>query len=182
VGRVRSVNVGTPRPLLTPAKGEVLSGIVKTPVAGPRRIAFHNIEGDRQADLRVHGGERKAVYAYPYEHYARWAEELARTDIAPGQFGENLTTEGLLETTVRIGDRLRVGTALLEVTQPRSPCFKLAARMGLPAFPRLFLKSGRSGWYLRVIEEGNVEAGDPIVREIEGAGPTVLELLREDVG
>ena len=176
-----SVNVGTPRPLLTPAKGEVLSGIVKTPVDGRRRVVAHNIEGDRQADLRVHGGETKAVYCYPHEHYARWAEELSRADLVPGQFGENLTTLGLLETQVRVGDRLRVGSALLEVTQPRSPCFKLAARMGLPEFPRLFLRSGRSGWYLRVVEEGDVGAGDVIVREFAGAGPTVLEALRDDV-
>ena len=178
---MRSVNVGTPRPLLTPAKGEVLSGIVKSPVSGARRIHQHNVEGDAQADLRVHGGERKAVYAYPHEHYASWAAELGRT-LAPGQFGENLTTEGLLETTVRVGDRFRVGTALLEVTQPRSPCFKLAAHMGMPEFPRLFLRSGRSGWYLRVLEEGEVGAGDAVVREVQGPGPTVLEMLREDVG
>ncbi len=181
-GRVVSLNVGMPRPLLTPGKGEVLSGIVKSPVAGRRRVVRHNVEGDGQANLAVHGGEMKAVYAYAFEHYPAWARALGRETLPMGFFGENLTTEGLLEETVRIGDRFRVGTALLEVTQPRQPCYKLAAHVGRPDFPKLFTQSGRSGWYLMIVEEGDVGAGDTVARVVEGAGPTVLELFRERMG
>jgi len=182
VGRVVSLNVGTPRPLMTPGKGEVLSGIVKTPVAGRCRVVRHNVEGDRQADPRVHGGERKAVYAYPYEHYAAWSRALRHEYLPMGYFGENLTTEGLLETEVRMGDRYRIGTALLEVSEVRTPCYKLAAHVGRPDFPKLFARSGWSGWYLKVVEEGDIGAGDQIEREIAGAGPTVLEVFREAMG
>jgi MOSC domain-containing protein YiiM len=164
---------------MTPGKGEVLSGIVKAPVTGRRRVLRDNVDGDGQADLRVHGGERKAVYVYPYEHYGSWSRELGRQGLPMGLFGENLTTEGLLESAVRIGDRYGIGTALLEVTQPRSPCYKLAAHMGRADFPRLFTESGRCGWYLRVVEEGEIAAGDWIVREVAGEGPTVAEVFRE---
>jgi MOSC domain-containing protein YiiM len=181
-GRVVSLNVGVPQPLMTPGNVEVLSGIVKVPVTGRRRVVRHNVDGDGQADPRVHGGEMKAVYAYPYEHYGFWSRELPRQGLPMGLFGENLTTEGLVEADVRIGDRFGIGTALLEVTQPRQPCFKLAAHIGRPDFPKLFARSGRSGWYLRVVEEGEIGAGDWIVREVAGAGPTVLELFRETMG
>ncbi len=181
-GRVVSLNVGTPQPLVTPDRGEVLSAIVKAPVTGRRRVVRHHVDGDAQANLAVHGGERKAVYAYPYEHYGPWSRELGRQGLALGLFGENLTTEGLLETGVRIGDRYGVGTALLEVTQPRSPCYKLAGHIGVPDFIRRFAASGRCGWYLRVVEEGEIAAGDWIVKEVAGEGPTVAEVFREKMG
>jgi MOSC domain-containing protein YiiM len=163
IGRVAAVSVSGGRQV--PHNGQIVgTGIFKEPVQGrvmARRLGF---EGDRQVDLRYHGGEHKAVYAYPHEHYAAWAAELRRDDLGPGQFGENLTTEGLLETTVHVGDRFRAGGALLEVTQPRVPCFKLGIKMGDPEFPKIFLKSMRCGFYLRVIEEGAIGAGDPIER------------------
>ncbi len=174
--RIASVNVGLPAELAT-RDGVVLSGIVKRPVAGPVRVGPVNLEGDGQADLSVHGGPDKAVYAYPREHYATWAAELGRADLTPGFFGENLTIEGLTEDEVRIGDRLRAGTALLEVSQPRLPCFKLAARVGEPAFAKPFLRSGRTGWYLRVVEEGVVAEGDAVERAGRAVGSmTVREV------
>ncbi len=166
--RVASVNVGMPAPLHRPDGGEVPSGIVKAPVAGRVRVRRTNLDGDGQADLTVHGGPDKAVYAYPAEHYPVWAAELGRDDLAPARFGENLTVEGLLEDDVLVGDRFRMGTALLEVSQPRIPCFKLGIRMGDPGFLKPFLRSGRTGFYLRVLEEGDVAAGDPITREGRG--------------
>lgn len=159
--RVLSVNVAQPEPVAVP-DGRVLTAIFKRPVEGAINVARRNLEGDRQADLRVHGGLDKAVYAYPSEHYSVWREELARNDFTFGQFGENLTTEGLLEDDVRIGDRYRIGTALFEVSQPRFPCFKLGIRMNDPAFVKTFFKSRRVGFYLRVIEEGALQAGDTI--------------------
>ena len=168
--RVVSVNVGMPASL-PGTEGAVISGIVKTAVPGRVAVAPTNLAGDGQADLTVHGGPDKAVYAYPHEHYARWAAELSRDDLEPGRFfGENLTTEGLDEGEVHIGDRFRVGTALLEVSQPRVPCYKLAIRMGDGAFARPFLASGRTGFYLRVVEQGDVAAGDAIEREARGEG------------
>lgn len=170
---IRSVNVGRPREL---AVGErtVLSGIVKEPVSGRVGVGPTNLDGDAQADLTVHGGADKAVYAYPMEHYAHWRAALGRDDLFPGHFGENLTTEGLLEDDVRVGDVLRAGSARLEVSQPRVPCFKLAARMGDPGFARPFLRSGRVGFYLRVLEEGEVGAGDAVVRERRGEGDLTI--------
>jgi MOSC domain-containing protein YiiM len=166
--RITSVNVGMPAPLRRADGAEVPSGIVKAPVAGRVHVGRVNLDGDGQADLTVHGGPDKAVYAYPAEHYPRWAEELARDDLRPGHFGENLTVEGLDEDDVLVGDRFRMGTALLEVSQPRIPCFKLGIRMGDPGFLKPFLHSGRSGWYLRVLEEGDLAAGDAIVRDGRG--------------
>ncbi len=156
-----SLNVGTPREVEGP-KGPVMTGIFKSPVSGRITLPKHNLDGDGQADPRYHGGADKAVYAYPYEHYAYWREQLDRSDFTFGQFGENLTTEGLLETEVHIGDVFRVGTAVVQVTQPRQPCFKLGIRMGMPEIVKLFLESERSGFYLRVVEEGELAAGDPI--------------------
>lgn len=170
--RVMSLNVGRPA-TLTRGDRSVRTGIVKRPVDGPRTARALNLDGDGQADLRVHGGPDKALYAYPSEHYPRWEEELGR-ELAYGTFGENLTTSGLHEAAVVIGDRLRVGAALLEVTQPRVPCAKLALRMDDPAFGRRFLASLRSGFYLRVIEEGAIAAGDPIA--IEGRGEGALSV------
>jgi MOSC domain-containing protein YiiM len=176
--RVLSVNISGAREV--EHNGRIVgTGIFKEPVAGRVRVTRRTLEGDRQVDLRVHGGVDKAVYAYPHEHYAVWASEEGRDDFAPGQFGENLTTEGLLEEDVRVGDRFRIGTALLEVTQPRVPCYKLGIKMGDPTFPKRFLASGRSGWYLRVLEEGDIGAGDPIDRvRVDPAGITISDLYR----
>lgn len=161
--KLLSVNVGQPRPV--PYRdGVVSTGIYKEPVAGRVWARRLNIEGDGQADLRVHGGEHKAVYAYPFEHYAFWKQDLGRNDFVSGQFGENLTVEGLLEDTVRIGDIYRVGEALLQVSQPRSPCFKLGIRMGDESFVSRFTAENRTGFYLRVLEEGRIAAGDAIER------------------
>ncbi len=159
--KLRSVNVSGITQVLH--NGELVStGIFKKPVDGPVPVGQSQMSGDQQADLRNHGGPDKAVYGYPWEHYAYWSEELGRDDLLPGQFGENLTTEGLLESEVSIGDRLRIGSVLLEVSQPRMPCFKLGIRMKLPGFPKVFLKSGLVGFYFRVLEEGTLEAGDAI--------------------
>jgi MOSC domain-containing protein YiiM len=166
---VESVNVGLPRRVAHEGR-TVTTGIYKEPVAGRVMVRATNLEGDRQADLRVHGGADKAVYLYPAEHYPHWRETLAPAELAPGWFGENLTTRGVLEDETWIGDVLRVGEALLEVSQPRVPCAKLAMKAGDPAFGGPFLRSGRSGFYLRVREEGEVGAGDAIVREGRGEG------------
>jgi MOSC domain-containing protein YiiM len=176
--RIVSVNVGMPAPLRG-GEGDVTSGIVKAPVSGSVRVGRTNLEGDGQADLTVHGGPDKAVYAYPVQHYAAWAAELARDDLVTGIFGENLTLEGIDEEGVLIGDRFRMGSALLEVSQPRIPCFKLGIRMGDPHFLKPFLRSGRTGFYLRVVEEGRLAAGDPVERVSRGdGGVTVREVAR----
>ncbi len=158
-----SVNVGMPRTL---AQGDrtVTTGIFKEPVAGPVFLRRLNLDGDGQADLRVHGGEYKAVYVYPLEHYAFWAGELGRDGFSCGQFGENFTITGLLEDAVCIGDEFQVGEARVQVSQPRSPCFKLGIRMGDDQFPARFAAANRTGFYLRVLEEGVVTVGDAIVR------------------
>ena len=175
---LRSVNVGLPQPLAT-HKGDVQSGIIKTPVAGRVRAHRLGLAGDGQADLTVHGGPDKAVYAYSHDHYPLWARELGRADLGPGFFGENLTVDGMLESDVRIGDIYRIGSAVVQVTQPRSPCFKLTAHLGLPGFAKTFLASGRSGFYLRVLEEGDVGAGDAVeLISSPPSGFTVLEASR----
>ena len=155
----------------------ISTGIYKSPVEGSRMVRRTNIEGDGQADLSVHGGIDKAVYAFPREHYAFYQEALGGGPYAFGQFGENLTVSGLLESAVRIGDRYRAGGALLEVSQPRSPCFKFAIKMGTPEAVRLCLLSARTGFYLRVIEEGPIEAGDAIRQDFtDAAAPSVEEV------
>ena len=138
-----------------------------------------NIDGDEQGDLRVHGGTYKAIYGYPFEHYAHWQQELQRDDFTYGQFGENLTVDGLLEEKVYIGDVFQIGsTVKLQITQPRVPCFKLAYKMGLPEFPKQFLESRRVGFYFRVLEEGEITAGDAITRiEIASESMSVTEIL-----
>ncbi len=166
--RVVSVNVGRPRTVEHQGR-QVRTGIYKAPVAGPVRVGRLNLDGDGQADLRVHGGADKAVYAYPSEHYAYWTRELGR-DFPWGQFGENLTVAGLLEDEVWIGDVLRIGDARFEVTQPRTPCYKLAMKMQIDDFIDRFAASLRSGFYLRVLSEGSVVAGAAIAREARGAG------------
>ena len=146
-------------------RGErVMTSIYKTPLAHRVRVVHDNVDGDRQADLSVHGGPHKAVYAYPAEHYPFWVRELPDAALPWGAFGENLTTEGLLESDVCIGDRLRVGTVELVVTQPRTPCYKLAIRFGRADMVKRFLKSGRSGFYCGIVAEGEAGAGDAIER------------------
>jgi MOSC domain-containing protein YiiM len=159
---VLSVNVSLPRDVVWRGK-PISTGIYKEPVAG--RVPLHqlNLDGDRQADLRVHGGPEKAVYVYPSEFYELWSRERPELDFGPGMFGENLTTEGLLDVDVNVGDRFRVGTAELVVTQPRLPCFKLGIKMGRDEFVTEFLERGLHGFYLAVAREGEVAAGDPIV-------------------
>lgn len=161
ISRIVSVNVGQPREV--PWRGEVVStSIFKKPVAGRVRVAGVNLDGDRQADLTVHGGPDKAVYVYPAEHYPAWEQELGRP-LPWGAFGENLTVSGLpLEDSICIGDRLRAGSAELVVVQPRLPCFKLGIRFDDPGMLRRFLVSGRTGYYLRILAEGEVGADDPI--------------------
>ena len=158
---VVAISVGGPREIEWRGR-QVRTSIFKTPVS--RRVAVRrdNVEGDQQSDLSVHGGADKAVYAYPAEHYAFWRTELPDVDLPWGSFGENLTTAGLLESDVRIGDRYRVGTAELVVTQPRMPCYKLGIRFGRPDIVKRFLQSGRSGFYLAVEREGDAGAGDVI--------------------
>ena len=140
------------------------TGIFKVPVNGRVALSRFNLDGDGQGDLTVHGGVDKAVYAYPHEHYGHWRRELQLDNLTYGQFGENLTVEGMLEDCVHIGDIFRIGSALVEVSQPRVPCFKLGLKMGMPTFPKQFLASERSGFYLRVLETGEVGAGDAIER------------------
>ncbi|HEV8662008.1 MAG TPA: MOSC domain-containing protein [Candidatus Methylomirabilis sp.] len=176
--RLLSVNVGLPRRVTWRGK-TVTTAIFKEPVEGRIRLQRLNLDGDRQADLSVHGGPAKAVYAYPAEHYPYWREQLPDRDLSWGTFGENLTIEGLSEDTVRIGDRFRMGTAELVVTQPRLPCFKLGIRFGDPGMVKRFLASRRTGFYLTVLEEGDVGAGDPITQVSLGEAPvTVADITR----
>ncbi|MDO8706473.1 MAG: MOSC domain-containing protein [Sulfuricaulis sp.] len=158
-----SINVGLPREM-THGGQAIRTGIFKAPVAGAVFLHCLNLDGDGQADLRVHGGADKAVYVYPHEHYAFWAGELGRDGFPYGQFGENFTVEGLLEEAVNIGDVFRIGAARVQVTQPRTPCFKFGIRMGDENFPARFAAANRTGFYLRVLQEGKVVAGDIIKR------------------
>jgi MOSC domain-containing protein YiiM len=160
--RIVSINVGLPREVQWHGK-TVLTSIFKAPAAGPVRVKRLNVEGDQQSDLEVHGGTDKAVYVYPAEHYAFWRAELPGMDLPWGAFGENFTTEGLIEDSVHIGDQLRVGSAEFVVTQPRMPCFKLGIRFGRPDMVKRFLRSGRTGFYLAVAREGEVTAGDAVM-------------------
>ena len=160
--KVVKVCVGLPRIVRTSEEGFVTTAIFKQPVNGRVRVNELNIEGDAQADLRVHGGWSKAVYAYPAEHYEFWRNELPEMELGDSQFGENLTTEGLVETDVRIGDRFRIGTAEFIVTEPRMPCYKLGVRFGRKDIIRRFLQSRRSGFYLAVTKTGELAANDAI--------------------
>jgi len=158
-----AISVGGPREVQWHGRS-VRTSIFKAPVSGRVRVTRDNVEGDQQSDLSVHGGPEKAVYAYPAEHYPFWRRELPDAELAWGAFGENFTTEGLLEDEVWIGDRYRVGSAELVVTQPRMPCHKLAIRFGQTEMVKRFLQSRRSGFYLAVEREGDVGAGDTIER------------------
>ena len=140
----------------------IRSGIFKLPVEGPVRVSALNVEGDQQADLTVHGGPSKAVYVYPSEHYAFWRKELPEMEFFWGSFGENLTTEGLLEKELNIGDRLCIGSVELVVTEPRLPCYKLGVKFNRDDMVKRFLKSRRTGFYCAVLREGVLNAGDAI--------------------
>ncbi len=159
--KIVSINVGLPHEVEWPGK-TVRTSIFKEPVVGRVRVERLNVEGDRQSDLTVHGGADKAVYVYPAVHYAFWREELPGLNLSWGAFGENITTEGLIEDSAHIGDQLTVGSAQFLVTQPRMPCFKLGIRFGRPDMVKCFLGSGRSGFYLAVVREGEVTAGDAV--------------------
>lgn len=173
-----SVSVGRPRGVVFQGKS-VSTGIFKEPVAGRICVRRLNLEGDGQADLTVHGGPDKAVYAYPAEHYAFWRGELPGRDLPWGMFGENFTTEGLREEELRLGDRFRIGTAELVVTQPRLPCYKLGIKFGDMGMVKRFLSSGRTGFYLSVAGEGEVAAGDSIeLLARDPAAITVADVTR----
>jgi MOSC domain-containing protein YiiM len=158
-----SVNVGLPRRVTWKGRS-VLTGIFKEPVSGPVMARRLDLDGDRQADLTVHGGPDKAVYVYPAEHYDPWRYELAPMALPWGMFGENFTTQGLIEEGVQIGERLQIGQAIFVVTQPRQPCYKLALRFSRDDMLRRFVQTRRTGWYFAVEREGTVAAGDPIIR------------------
>ena len=161
--KLTSIQVGLPRGVNWRGKS-VTTGIFKEPVTGPVMVRTLDLDGDQQADLSVHGGPDKAVYVYPAEHYEYWRSELPGMNLPFGMFGENLTTEGLLEKEVNIGDRFRIGGAELMVTQPRVPCYKLAIKFGRDDILKRFLLSRRSGFYFAVLREGEVQAGDEIER------------------
>lgn len=172
------LSVGKTAPLALP-RGEIESAIVKTPARGALKLSETGLEGDQQADLRVHGGPDKAVCVYPFEHYASWQEQLAR-ELPPGSFGENFTTEGLVESDVCIGDVYRAGDAVLQVSQPRQPCFRLAARHNRPDLVKRVVESGFTGFYFRTVEPGTVAAGWPL-ELLDRPSPGVTVSLVNDV-
>jgi ferredoxin-NADP reductase/MOSC domain-containing protein YiiM len=167
MARLLSVNVGLPRDIAWKGR-TVHTGVWKDPVQGRRRVARLNIDGDGQGDLAGHGGEHRAVFVYQIESYRYWQEELHRSDFVYGQFGENFTVDGLPDDGVYIGDRYRIGSALFEVAQPRVTCYRVGIRMNEPRMAALLTSSGRPGFYFRVLEEGEVGAGDEIVKVEEG--------------
>ena len=167
MGTLLSVNVGMPKDV--PWQGKtVFTGVFKDPVSGPRRVGRLNVDGDGQGDLAGHGGEQRAVFVYQIESYRYWEHELGRSDFVYGQFGENFTVEGLSDDEVCIGDRYRIGTALFEVTQPRVTCYRVGLRMNDPRIPALLVSHRRPGFYFRVLEEGEVQAGDEIFKVASG--------------
>ena len=176
-GRLLSVNVGMPKDV--PWQGRtVFTGVFKHAVAGPRRVGRLNVDGDGQGDLGGHGGEQRAVFVYQLDSYRHWERELGRDDFVFGQFGENFTVEGLGDDEVCIGDRYRIGTTLLEVSQPRVTCYRVGLRMEDPRIPALLVSHRRPGFYFRVLEEGEVEAGDEIVKV--AAGPERMTVAEVD--
>jgi len=176
--KVISINVALPRAVSVHGK-EIETGIFKIPVSGPIVAGNLNLQGDGQADLSVHGGPDKAVYLYSWDHILHWKKALQRDDLGPGSFGENLTVEGLGEKEVAIGDEFAIGTARFVVTQPRLPCFKLALALETPSITKTFLESGRTGFYLRVLQKGTLQAGDPIypLPSREPARVTIAEFV-----
>ncbi len=180
--KVISVNVGLPRLVLR--SGEPVStGIFKEPVKGRVMLRTLNLDGDRQADLFVHGGPSKAVYVYPSEHYDFWRRELPEMDLPWGMFGENFTTQGVREPEISIGDKFRIGQATVMATEPRMPCYKLGLRFGRTDIIKRFLASERSGFYLAVLQEGEVGAGDEIeLIEPNKSGVRVSDITRLYIG
>jgi MOSC domain-containing protein YiiM len=175
--KILSVNVGRPRQIVSNGKS-ITTGIFKTPIHKRIKVSKLNIEGDGQADLSVHGGLNKAVYGYPSEHYDYWRREFPSMELPWGMFGENLSMKGLLEDDVHIGDRFRMGTAILMVTQPRLPCYKLGIKFDRDDMPERFLASGRTGFYFAVIEEGELGEGDAVERiEVEANRVSVTDIL-----
>ncbi len=176
--RLISVNVGQLREVRWRGR-RVTTGIFKEPVQGRVAVRRLNLNGDKQADLSVHGGLDKAVYVYPAEHYSYWRKELPGMQLPWGMFGENLTTEGVLEEDVNIGDQFRIGSAEVMVTQPRLPCYKLGIRFGRDDIIKRFVDSGRPGFYLRVLQEGEVGVGDTIERTSRDDGQvTISDIFR----
>jgi ferredoxin-NADP reductase/MOSC domain-containing protein YiiM/ferredoxin len=176
VGTLISVNVGMPKDVTWQGK-TVFTGVFKDPVTGPRRVGKLNVDGDGQGDLAGHGGEQRAVFAYQLESYRYWERELGRSDFVDGQFGENFTIEGLSDDEVCIGDRYQIGTAVFEVTQPRVTCYRVGIRMNDPRIPALLVSHRRPGFYFRVLQEGEVQAGDEVVKLASGPERmTVAEL------
>ena len=167
MARLLSVNVGRPREIAWRGK-TVYTSVWKEPVEGRRQVRRLNVDGDAQGDLAGHGGEHRAVFVYQMDSYRYWQRELKRHDFTFGQFGENFTVEGLADNEVSIGDRFRIGTALFEVTQPRVTCYRVGIRMDEPRMAALLVAHRRPGFYFRVLEEGEVGAGDEIVRVAEG--------------
>ena len=177
VGRLLSVNVGMPKNV--PWQGKtVFTGVYKDPVSGPRRVGKLNLEGDGQGDLAGHGGEQRAVFVYQTDSYRYWERELRRDDFVYGQFGENFTVEGLGDDEVCIGDRYQIGAAAFEVTQPRVTCYRVGIRMNDPRIPALLVSHHRPGFYFRVLEEGEVQAGDEIIKL--GSGPEQMRVAEAD--
>ena len=176
--KVISVNVGLPHDV--ESRGRIVrTSIWKAPRDGRVQVRTLNLEGDQQSDLSVHGGLNKAVYAYSWKNVEYWKKFLGRDNLGPGNFGENLTVDGLLDTEISIGDELEIGTARFQVTQPRFPCYKLGIAMGQPEFVKTFDESGRNGFYLRVLQEGTITAGDKITRiaSTHPAAITVAEFV-----
>lgn len=176
--RVESVNVGQPRTVLWKGR-EVLTGIFKEPVAGRVAVNRLKLEGDQQADLKVHGGPSKAIYVYPADYYAFWRDQFPEMDLPWGMFGENLTIRGVRDDTVHIGDQVQVGSAHLVVTEPRMPCYKLALKFGRDDILKRFFRSGFSGFYCAVLQEGEVAAGDPVsLLHRDEHAVSVLDIVR----
>jgi MOSC domain-containing protein YiiM len=180
VGIVKLISLNVARPRLAVYKGATINtGIFKKPVSGRVMLRTLNLDGDRQADLSVHGGPYKAVYAYPSEHYEYWRPELPHMDLPWGMFGENFTTEGLAEADLQVGDRFRIGSSIVMVRQPRTPCYKLAAKVQRDDMIERFLLSGRSGVYFSVEQEGLVGEGDSIELVSQNSGGiTIAEINR----
>ena len=177
--KLLSVNVSQPKPIEFDGQ-DYLTGIYKQAVKGRIWMGRLNLDGDGQADLDAHGGPNRAVYCYPHENYAYWRKELQRDDFQYGQFGENLTTQGLLENQVCIGDIYEIGQAVIQLTQPRVPCYKLANKLDIPSFAKTFLRANRSGFYARVLEEGGVQADDGIrLLQRDAVGMSVAEVNAE---
>ena len=176
VGKLLSVNVGLPRDVAWQGK-TIRTAVWKEPVEGPRMVRKTNVDGDRQGDLAAHGGEHRAVFVYQIDSYRYWERELGRNDFVHGQFGENFTVDGLADEEVCIGDRFQIGEATFEVTQPRVTCYRVGIRMNDPHIPAMLVSHRRPGFYFRVLEEGNLQAGDEIIKVAPGPEQmTVVEV------